>query len=176
MITIDNSKAVISVYIINALEHKNGNDVGVMLELPASQNEIQNAFNQLGIEFKHENYMIDEYTCIIKHANISQYATIEHLNSLANQLTDCDEDELKAIDAYCQCIDNSLDEAIYVIDIGDYEFFPNWTMIDLVHELIDTDENIPKYILDYIDYEKYAQDLIENENYYEAETGVIQLM
>jgi len=70
--------------------------------------------------------------------------------------------------------DYSLEEALDIVERGDYEFHPEIsTLVDLAHKFVN-----PRAIgllEDYINYEKFAADLYED-NYRETSLGVIRAL
>ena len=157
------------VYIMNLRKYNEGNLVGEWLTLPAEQKEIQEVFNNIGINELYEEYIVadNENTFEFK---INEYSNIEELNQVAEYLESLDEYEQQQVNAL---LDGGYIDYQNLVD-GDVNL-DNHTFIELDQNTILSDESNLAYSLidtfyngdlsqiqdieNYFDYEKFANDL-----------------
>lgn len=148
----------------------------VWLNLPASEEELEEAYEAIGIGEEdgcggvYEEVFITDYEAPFA---IGEYDSIEDLNEKAETLTALDEWELEIVKAYMECYDNDVFRAIDALD--DCIWYPNTTLEELAEELLTEDLNcagVPDWVYNYIDFSGYARDL-HYDNYYEVNDGVL---
>ena len=157
------------VYIMNLRKYNEGNLVGEWLTLPAEQKEIQEVFNNIGINELYEEYIVadNENTFEFK---INEYSNIEELNQVAEYLESLDEYEQQQVNAL---LDGGYIDYQNLVN-GDVNL-DNHTFIELDQNTILSDESNLAYSLidtfyngdlsqiqdieNYFDYEKFANDL-----------------
>ena len=160
------------VYIMNLGKYNEGDLVGEWLTLPAEQKEIQEVFNNIGINELYEEYIVadNENTFEFK---INEYSNIEELNQVAGYLESLDEYEQQQVNALLDggYIDyqNLVNEDVNLDNHTFIELDQNTILSDesnLAYSLIDTfyngDLSQIQDIENYFDYEKFANDLYFN--------------
>lgn len=157
------------VYIMNLGKYNEGNLAGEWLTLPAEQKEIQEVFNNIGINELYEEYIVadNENTFEFK---INEYSNIEELNQVAEYLESLDEYEQQQVNALLDggYIDyqNLVDGDVNLDNHTFIELDQNTMLSDesnLAYSLIDTfyngDLSHIENISSYFDYESFARDL-----------------
>lgn len=155
----------ISIYITNLGRYNEGVLRGEWVKLPVAKNELHNVLCRIGINEQYEEYFISDYETLFSNLHISEYASINDLNKLAEkieELSDYDYDKLAAV---LECEGNtSIAEVVELI-----EALENFDLL----EGVDTDDTIGEYFADesfllygipdhikrYFDYESYGRDI-----------------
>lgn len=148
----------------------------VWLELPASEEELEEAYEAIGIGEEdrcggvYEEVFITDYEAPF---TIGEYDNIEDLNEKAEELANLDEWDLEIVKAYMECYDNDVFRAIDAL--GSCTWYPNTTLEELAEELLTEDLNcagVPDWVYNYIDFSGYARDL-QYDGYHEVNDGVL---
>lgn len=157
----------LAIYIVNLGKYLEGYGCryGQWLQLPCSQDKLQEVMESIGINDQYQEYFITDSESKIPNITINQYASISELNELADkieELADFDYEKLSAVmewessltvSGIIEIIDN-LDSYTLLpgIDddaaLGEY-FSTELGVFDAVHESL-------RY---YIDTERYGRDL-----------------
>lgn len=157
------------VYIMNLGKYNKGDLVGEWLTLPATEEEIQEVFNNIGINELYEEYIVadNENTFEFK---ISEYSSIDELNQVAEYLESLDEYEQQQVNAL---LDGGYIDYQDLVN-GDTNL-DNHTFIELAQNtMLNAKENLAYSLIDsfyggdlshienieyYFDLEKFARDL-----------------
>lgn len=158
---------MLNVYIANLGKYNEGYLVGDWLELPASEEEIQELMVKIGIDgVNYEEYAIHDIECDFTplYNEIGEYSSLTTLNELAEKLEEIDNDELEKLEAIIEydgmgglegldsLIDN-LDDYILYTDINDeYDLGYYWIEESGCYE-------VPNFLQNYIDYESFGRDI-----------------
>ena len=160
----------LSIYIANLGADNEGRLEGAWLTLPATEEEIQEAFLEAGIDgVQYEEYAIHDFdneTGI--NISIGEYSSIERLNEMAEALEGLDAWELTQVKAYVNTtgedvwdvIENrSFEDAIYVNIEG--SFNEQRALAEaVVEELYCGIENLPQNVLEFhFDWEHFGREL-----------------
>ncbi|HFI0464387.1 TPA: antirestriction protein ArdA [Streptococcus suis] len=111
------------VYITNLGKYNEGELVGKWIDLPISQEELQEVFNEIGINDQYEEYFITDYEAAF---DIGLYDSIEKLNRKAEVLKDFD--SLHDILQYVNSESGALDHL--TVYENDEEFFETFFSSD----------------------------------------------
>lgn len=103
---------MINVYITNLGKYNEGHLIGKWLELPVTDEGIENVLKEIGIDgVLYEEYFFTDWE-VIDGIEISEYSSLKELNEIAETLENLNEVELKI----CQCLmkneNCTLDEAM----------------------------------------------------------------
>ena len=103
---------MINVYITNLGKYNEGDLIGKWLELPATDEEIENVLKEIGIDgVLYEEYFFTDWEAI-DGIEISEYSSLKELNEIAATLENLNEVDL----GICQCLmkneNCTLDEAM----------------------------------------------------------------
>lgn len=159
---------MIKVFLTNLGKYNEGYLIGEWLELPASQQEIDETMAKIGINEEYEEWFITDYETDIN-IEIGEYSNIDELNKIADELESLNEDDdiIEAIFNYCQ----DMQETINKIENRDYIIYEDcYDMVDVAYQIVEECgylNDVPEKIAMYFDYEAFARDL-EIEGNFEA--------
>lgn len=178
---------MINIYIANLGKYNEGILKGAWLELPATEEEIQETMVKVGVAtydeegnfsmgkeegiYFYEEYAIHDWECDIDGLYINQYDSIEKLNEMAEQLEELDEYEKRCLDALIECDSDIIERLLKNENVAD--LLENHIFLELDKE--EMNENVALgyalaemngviYELEkigmegYFDYEKYGRD------------------
>ncbi len=147
------------------------------LTLPASEKEIEEAMEAIGIGETdeccgvYEEWFITDYEC--EYMEIGEYDDIDYLNDIAQEIYDLDEYDREKLAAYMEVYSNDIEKALDRLD--DCVWYPNQDIEEVAEmfadEMLDC-YDVPEFIRNYFDYKAYARDL-RYDNYYEVKGGTI---
>ena len=153
---------MIKVFLTNLGKYNEGYLIGEWLELPATQQEIDETMAKIGINEEYEEYFITDYETDIEGVEVGEYSNLDELNELAEQLDELEEDAQKAIQA--MLLDGyTFNEALEKAINGDYAiYFDCDNMTDVAYEIVEECgylNDVPETIARYFDYEAFGRDL-----------------
>lgn len=152
----------IRIYVTNLGKYNEGELVGKWLELPASDEEIEEVLEEIGIDENYEEYFISDYEAPFK---IGEYDDLDEINDKVKQYESlCCEYDSEAINAL-------LDEYYTLDELENLEFYIHYnvdSMSDIayeyVHECCDIN-NMMGNLSNYFDYEALGRDMEINGTY-----------
>lgn len=152
---------MIKVFLTNLGKYNEGYLIGEWLELPATQEEINNCMERIGINEEYEEWFITDYEASFN-IEIGEYSNLDELNKIAEQLDELEEDAQEAIQA--MLLDGyTFNEALEKANNGDYRIYYDCDdMIDVAMEIVEECgylNDVPEIIARYFDYEAFARDL-----------------
>ena len=146
------------------------------LELPATDEEIKAAMDEIGINERYEEWFITDYEC--SYLQINEYDSIDELNEIAEALDDLDDyekDIVKALLDEGYDLDEALeikDDCIVWSDCDD--------MADVAYQMYEEGllGDIPEHLINYIDWEAYGRDLSFEAQFIESKSfnGYIEVI
>jgi antirestriction protein len=172
----------IRVYIANLGKYNEGFLVGQWIDLPCTEEELQQLYVNIGVGFYrhgeyihglevdgvvYEEYAIHDYESNIEGISIGEYENLEALNRLADSLNDLDESELQKLQAGINCfgyepsdIADRLDDFILYSDIHtEYDLGYYW-----IEESGCYDTSKMGILSHYIDYKAFGRDIALESN------------
>lgn len=162
-----------SVFVENGSVYRDGGMLGVWLELPMSEDELESKFAEIGIAY-HDDLVLNKDYVITDFENdvdyeVGDYEPIDLLNDLASRLEDvqC----MEWLTAYMDETGESLDEAIERYEDNSV-WYGGMTLGEVAEELVDDTENLSEFARRYFDYEAFARDL-RIDGYVEYDGGVL---
>ena len=167
------------IFLTNLGKYNEGCLMGEWVKLPIPEDKLQGGLDRIGISNQYGEYFITDYESSFPNLHISEYASIDQLNELAEQiasLTDYDYDKLGSV---LEAESNTSVAEILEI-IAELDSF------DLLAE-VDVDEGlgeyyaecccifqgIPEHIQRYFDYEAYGRDIRLERNCCFTSYGVV---
>ena len=152
---------MIKVFLTNLGKYNEGYLIGEWLELPASQQEIDETMAKIGINEEYEEWFITDYEASFN-IEIGEYSNLNELNEIAEQLDELEEDAQEAIQA--MLLDGyTFNEALEKASNGDYIIYYDCDdMIDVAMEIVEECgylNDVPEKIAIYFDYEAFSRDL-----------------
>ena len=168
---------MIKVALTNLGKYNEGELVFKWLELPATEEEIEEAKVAIGINEEYEEWFISDYETAIEGLHIGEYENLDYINELAERFEDMNYDEQDAVGAVIEATGYSLEEALDIVEKGSYTLYSECdTLEDLARELFDDgcfgDTKAMGILVNYIDYASLGYDL-GCDGYYETSFGVI---
>ncbi|MBQ8028154.1 MAG: antirestriction protein ArdA [Clostridia bacterium] len=151
---------MIKIYLTNLGKYNEGYLVGKWVELPATDEELEAAKKEIGINQFYEEWFITDYESDIEGLEVNEYASISELNELAEELEQLDEFYLQIVGGLLMN-GQSLREAIDNID-NCYIYFDCSDMSDVARAYVEETgmfEGVPENITDYFDYAALGRDL-----------------
>lgn len=150
------------IFLTNLGKYNEGELVGEWVELPVSNEELQEVFKRIGIDGKeYEEYFITDYECDFY--EVGEYENLDTLNDIAEKLEELDEEESNIAKALMSELGYTLDEAIEKANNGDYRIYYDCdSMTDIAYQVVEECgylENVPDNVARYFDYEAFGRDL-----------------
>jgi len=169
------------VYITDLEAYNNGHLVGEWYTLPMSSDELAEAIeNELykgkqicESDHHHEEYFITDYEC--DYMKIDEYADLERLNVIAEDMDRLDEHEQTAVKLLLEnYVVSDIEEAIENID--NIHCTGETKMEDVAYNYIEETgalKDMPESLQFYFDYESLGKDMEINGSFYTDENGNI---
>ncbi|AWK51070.1 antirestriction protein ArdA [Clostridium beijerinckii] len=159
---------MINVYITNLGKYNEGDLIGKWLELPATDEEIENVLKEIGIDgVLYEEYFFTDWE-VIDGIEIKEYSSLKELNEIAGTLENLNEVDLEI----CQCLmkneNCTLDEAMEKKDNRIIINLEKNTMIDecsnlaysYINEIYGDVSDLSRETLErYFDFKSFGRDL-----------------
>ena len=171
---------MIELCLTNLEKYNEGELVYTRLVLPATTEEIYAAYDEIGAAdgTMYEESFISDYETDINGLSISEYASIDDLNELAEELENFDEYELEAFGAMLE-YGYATDEALKKVQDGDYMYYSGcYSMAEVAEQYADETgllNSIPDDLRCYFDFESYGRDMEINGSFVETESGYIEI-
>lgn len=171
---------MIELCLTNLGKYNEGELVYTRLVLPATTEEIYAAYDEIGVAdgTMYEESFISDYETDINGLSISEYASLDDLNELAEELENFDEYELEAFGAMLE-YGYATDEALKKVQDGDYMYYSGCcSMAEVAEQYADETgllANIPDDLCYYFDFEAYGRDMEINGHFIETDSGYIEI-
>lgn len=172
---------MIELCVTNLGKYNEGELIFARLVLPATSEDIQAAYDEIGVAdgTMYEEAFISDYETDINGLEISEYASIDDLNDLAEELERLDRYELEAFGAM---LDAGLDTDEALQKVKDYEY----RMYDGCYSMTDVAEmyceetgvldKMPDDLRMYFDFEAFGRDMDINGHFIETDSGYIEII
>lgn len=151
---------MLKIYVTNLGKYNEGYLVGKWLELPATEEQIENTLEAIGISEEYEEYFITDYETDLNGLKVDEYDNIDELNEIAETLEDLDEYEAEVVDAIMG-EGYTLEEALEKKD--DIYYFDNCsTMAEVAEQYAEETgllDSIPENLRYYFDFEAFGRDM-----------------
>lgn len=171
---------MIELCLTNLGKYNEGELVYTRLVLPATAEEIETAFDKIGVaeNTMYEESFISDYETDINGLSISEYASLDDLNELAEELENFDEYELEAFGAMLE-YGYATDEALQKVQDNEYRMYDGCFSMAEVAEMY-ADEtgllsSIPDDLRMYFDFEAFGRDMDGNGHFIETDSGYIEI-
>ena len=169
---------MIKICLTNLRKFNEGHFIERWLELPASNEEIEQVLKDIDINEEHQEYFISDYECDFPGIIIKANSTIEDLNDMADQLYDMSEEEIKIISTIMKNENCSLEKAREEMDnrlVIPLKYNDSNTDINLalsyIEKIYGDVINLDKETLGkYFDFKSFGEDLRMSFNLDEDET------
>lgn len=171
---------MIELCLTNLGKYNEGELVYTRLVLPATTEEIYAAYDEIGVAdgTMYEESFISDYETDINGLSISEYASLDDLNELAEELENFDEYELEAFGAMLE-YGLATDEALQKVQDNEYRMYDGCCSMAEVAEMY-ADEtgllySMPDELRMYFDFEAYGRDMEINGHFIETDSGYIKI-
>ncbi|MCL2565875.1 MAG: antirestriction protein ArdA [Defluviitaleaceae bacterium] len=172
---------MIEAFITNLGKYNEGELQGEYLKLPATTEDVQALLSRINVDgVVYEEFFITSYETDIPGLSryLSEYESIDELNYLASLLEGMHKWELAKFEGLVVYSDNSGAKDLINLaqNLECYEYYPDVKDYDdLGHYLIDElgFEEIPERLVNYFDYESYAEDYVSYEGGEFVDSGFI---
>lgn len=144
-------------FLTNLGKYNEGELIGKWIEFPIKEDELEEVFQEIGINDEYEEYFFTDWDCDFDH-EFSEYESIENINTIVETINEWDEDTFNAaceIWGLNYIIDN--DPCYYNLysDINDcYDLGYYWIVESGCYDL----KNMGN-LANYIDYESFGRDV-----------------
>ncbi len=170
--------AYLRVALTNLGKYNEGELIFKWLELPATEEEIEEAFKIIGVEenTEYDEYFITDYETDIPGLKVGEYEDLSSLNEQMDELSYLDDYEIEELEAIMEVNGGSLEEAMEIHQRGSFTYYSG---IDSFSELAEMFVNegcygtIPEHLQNYIDYEAIGRDL--SFDYTQTENGMLMM-
>lgn len=155
----------IRIFVTNLGRYNEGCLMGEWVKLPIPEDKLQEVLDRIGIDDQYEEYFITDYESNFPNLQISEYASIDELNTLAERidsLTDWDYDKLGAV--------LEAESSVSIAEI--LEIVTELDSFDLLADIDDDEvlgeyyadcgcifQDVPEHIQQYFDFEAYGRDI-----------------
>ena len=150
-----------NIYLTNLGKYNEGELVGEWVQLPISDEELQEVFKRIGVNEEYEEYFITDYECDFY--EIGEYESISTLNEMAEKFDDLDEEQEQVVKVLMSECGYDLDDAIEKAESGDYRIYTDCNdMTDVAYAVVEECDylrNVPENVARYFDYEAFGRDL-----------------
>lgn len=172
---------MIEICLTNLGKYNEGELIYSRLVLPATTEEIQTAYDEIGVadNTMYEEAFISDYETDVNGLSISEYASIDDLNELAEELENFNEYELEALGAM---LDAGLDtdEAIQKVQDNEYMIYEGcYSMAEVAERYCDETgilSSIPEGLRYYFDFEAYGRDMGIEGHFIETDSGMVEII
>lgn len=153
---------MLRIYLTNLGKYNEGELVGQWLELPTTEEHIEEIKKEIGINEHYEEWFITDYETDVDGFTVGEYDNLEELNEQAEELDNLDDSDKLAIQAMLEDGYN-FKEALEKVQDGDYRIYCDCSsMTDVAYEVVEECcylENVPENVARYFDYEAFGRDL-----------------
>ena len=172
---------MIEICLTNLGKYNEGELIYSRLVLPATTEEIYAAYDGIGVAdgTMYEETFISDYETDINGLSISEYASINELNELAEELSNLDEYELEAFGAM---LDAGLDtdEALQKVQDNEYRLYDGcYSMAEVAEMYADETgllSSIPDDLRMYFEFEAFGRDMDINGHFIETDSGIVEII
>ena len=165
------------VYITDLQAYNEGHLVGSWYQLPMNEdllaesveNELQRGKEICESEQFHEEYFITDYEC--EYMEVSEYANLDDLNDIAEKMEDLSSYDIKKFKAL---MSEGYDFEYSFNNYEDVEIYEEINMNELAEQFVEEGlfGDIPKSLINYIDYDAIARDL--SMDYTEIDSDIVR--
>lgn len=161
--------------------NENGADGGEWITLPMDEAELDEILERVAEAMGDEDpeWFVNDYEWTTETAifEVSEMDNYHELNERCQEFDDLNEYEQEALAAIVEVHTNDFEEALKILQEGDFQFYENMDLEDVAYELVEEcyfTKDTPEIFTRYFDYEAFARDL-GFDGYKEATNGVIYI-
>ena len=170
------------VWLTNLGKYNEGELICTELYLPATDEEIQEAFDKIGVKdgtMYEEAFITDSESDIPGVSDlVKEYSGIDYLNELAQQIEDLEEYELDVFSAIIES-GESAEYAFKIVRDGNYMcFYDCFTMAAVAEQYAEETgllDSMPEHLRYYFDFESYGRDMEIEGHFLKTDNGIIEI-
>lgn len=148
------------------------------LSLPATEEEIEDVKEAIGINDEYEEWFISDYESDIPGVTVNEYVNIDQLNEVAERLDGMDKYEVMALRAFLENGDD-LEDAVDHVKEGNYILWLGCdSMSDVAEQYADEYgllDKVPEDLRGYFDFEAYGRDLDMSGTFVGVDDGYVEI-
>lgn len=162
----------------NLGKYNEGKLIYTWLDLPATDEEIDQAFKDIGVadNTAFEEYFISDYETNIIGLKIGEYDNILELNEKIEQVSYLQDYELEEVEAIIEATGYDIEESMDIHGKGNFIYYSGVKSFEELAEMFASEGyfgNIPENLENYIDYEAMGRDL--QYDYTLTNNGIIRI-
>ena len=179
--------AKIEGFITNLGKYNEGELIGKWIEFPISDDELQQVLKEIGCCYtdengKRHNIMYEEFFFTDWNNDITfdfgEYPSISEVNDIAERVEALAAYELEILKIILENHTSDVNEALDIVEYGDYTTWSGNTMADVAECIADECgylDSVPDKMRYYIDYEKWGRDLDINGTFLEGDGFFVEI-
>ena len=168
----------IKICLTNLGKYNEGELVFEWLSLPATEEEIEDVKEAIGINDEYEEWFISDYESDIPGVTVNEYVNIDQLNEVAERLDGMDKYEVMALRAFLENGDD-LEDAVDHVKEGNYILWLGCdSMSDVAEQYADEYgllDKVPEDLRGYFDFEAYGRDLDMSGTFVGVDDGYVEI-
>jgi len=151
---------MLSVYITNLGKYNEGELIGKWINLPISDDDLDEVLEEIGINEYYEETFITDYESEIDGIKVNEFDSIDELNEMAEMLDDLDKYDIEIVEALISegySVEEAIDKKDDVIVWSDCS-----DMADVAYQYVEECgilESVPENLRNYFDYEAFGRDM-----------------
>lgn len=157
------TNSIIKVAITNLAAYNEGDLIYKWLNLPATEDEIEEVYQAVKRSELDEEFFISDYETCIVGLKIGEYESIEKLNELAEQFDELDEYDRLIFEAYANYTDfEEVLEKLNNNELDGIVYYDCDNMTDVAYQVVEETgmlDDASGYLKRYFDFEAYGRDL-----------------
>lgn len=170
--------AYLRVALTNLGKYNEGNLIFEWLELPATDEEIEKLFKNIGVEegTEYEEYFITDYETDIPGLEIGEYENLSALNEQIEELGSLQDYEIEELKAIMETQGGTLGDALEIQQKGNFIYYSGVNSYEELAKIFVYDGlfgEIPEHLKNYIDYEAIGKEL--SYDYTQTENGMLMI-
>jgi len=169
---------MIKLAVTNLGKYNEGNLVYAWLTLPATEEEIKECLDSIGINEEYEEYFNSDHETDIEGLEIGEYTSIDSLNTIAESYDNLDTSEQDILSSILEANGGTFEQAMEILESQSYQFYQCDSLEDLAQEMFDEglwgDTSAMGTLANYIDFERLGRDL-GFDGYTVTSKGIIRL-
>lgn len=170
------------IWLTNLGKYNEGELICTELYLPATEEEIEEAFNKIGVKdgtMYEETFITDCESDISGVCDlVKEYSGIDYLNELAKKLEELDNYDLEVFSAIIENGDTA-EEAFRIIEDGDYMYYLDCYNMEQVAEQYAENtgllDSMPENLRYYFDFAAFGRDMELEGTFIKTDSGIIEI-
>ena len=151
---------MLSIYITNLGKYNEGELIGKWINLPISDDDLDEVLEEIGINEYYEETFITDYESEIDGIKVNEFDSIDELNEMAEMLDNLDKYDIEIVEALISegySVEDAIDKKDDVIVWSDCS-----DMEDVAYQYCEECgilDSIPDNLKSYFDYEAFGRDM-----------------